>query len=79
MKTESSSNRTVFHVYVPAEGRIACNTSDRVRAAVREDWLHRMDAAAICPHCLRASRTRERGGMVATAAWLVRSALDGKA
>jgi hypothetical protein len=79
MKAENSSSRTVFHVYVPTEERIACNTPDRVRAAIREDWLHRMDVTTICPHCLRASRTRERGGMVATADWLVRSALAGKA
>ena len=79
MKAENNSDRTVFHVYVPAEERIACNTPDRVRAAIREDWLHRMDVTTICPHCLRVWRTGDRGGLVGTAAWLVRSALAGKA
>ena len=79
MRTENKSRHTVFHVYMPAENRIACDTSDRVRAAIREDWLHRMDVTTMCPHCLRARRTRDRAGMVATADWLVRSALAGKA
>jgi hypothetical protein len=79
MNTANQGYRYLFHVYLPTQRSIACNTSDRVRAVVRADAAHRLDVAAICPNCLRAIKTGGKQGLVATAPWLVRSALAGKA